>query len=60
MDGSHEKLLFRVQGCAASSASALVCVWALLPHPRSVRLGRDAASVVQTVVFHLISHNQGS
>lgn len=47
------------QGCAASSASALVCVWALLPHPRSVKLGRDAASTVQTVVFHLISYYQG-
>lgn len=60
MDGSHGKLLFGVQGCAASSASASVCVWALLPHPRSVKLGRDAASMVQTVVLHLISHYQGS
>lgn len=60
MDGSHGKLLFGVQGCAASSASALVCVWTLLPHPRSVKLGRDAASMVQAVVFHLISHYQGS
>lgn len=60
VDGSHRKLLFGVLGCAASSASALVCVWALLPHPRNVKLGRDAASMVQTLDFHLISHYQRS
>lgn len=60
VDKSYGKLLLGVQGCAASSASALVCVWALLPHPRSVKLGTDAASTGQTVVFHLISHYQGS
>lgn len=60
MDGSHGKLLFAVQGCVASSTSALLGVWALLPHPRSVKLCRDAASVVQKVVFNLISLYQGS
>lgn len=60
MDGSHGKAaLWSLRVCCIP-ASAPVCVWALLPHPRGVKLGRDAASRVQTVGFHLVSRYQGS